>query len=119
MLEPLAIGNWILNEDVSDDRTTMRTSGRTGVKTARETSRPKVSVPRTMTPMMYQRPRGGRSRSKAKYTPRHARVLRKRVTMCYHVNHSVVCAPANAGAFSFDDGRSAPIELVNSRRTHS
>jgi hypothetical protein len=39
--------------------------------------------------------------------------------MCYRVNHSVVCAPATAGAFSFDDGRSAAIELVNSRRTHS
>ena len=96
MLEPLAIGNWILNEDVSDDRTTMSTSGSTGVKTARETRRPKVSPPRTMTAMMYQRPRGGRSLSKAKYTPRHTHVLRKRVTMCYHVNHSVVCAPVDA-----------------------
>ena len=71
MLEPLAIGNWILNDEVSDDSTIMRASGRIGVKVARVTRRPKVSAPSATTAMMYQRPRGGRSRSKtAKYTPR-------------------------------------------------
>ena len=63
MLEPLAIGNWILNDEVSDDSTIMRASGRIGVKVARGTRRPKMSAPSAMTAMMYQRPRGGRSRS--------------------------------------------------------
>ena len=65
MLEPLAMGNWILNADVNDDRRTRNTSGVTGVRIARGTSTPKVSAPIAMTVRMYQRPRGGRSRSKA------------------------------------------------------
>src|SRR5258708_4993533 len=69
MLEPLAIGNWTLNADVSDDRKTRKTSGSTGVKVARGSRRMSVAAPRAMTKMMYQRPRRGRSRSKTgKYT---------------------------------------------------
>src|SRR5450631_2457410 len=65
MLEPLAMGNWILNADVNDDSSTRNNSGTIGVKAARDTSAPKVPAPSTMTAKMYQRPRGGRSRSKA------------------------------------------------------
>ena len=64
MLEPLAIGNWILNADVSDDSRTRNSSGMMGVNVARETSALNVSAPSAMTARMYQRPRGGRSRSK-------------------------------------------------------
>src|SRR4051812_37001322 len=62
MFEPLAIGNWILKADVSDDSRTRTRSGMTGVNVARDTSTLNVSAPSAMTPRMYQRPRGGRSR---------------------------------------------------------
>ena len=65
MFEPLAIGKWTLNAEVSDERTMKKTSGGTGVSVARGTSAAKVTAPRTMTPTVYQRARGGRSRSKA------------------------------------------------------
>src|SRR2546430_2141676 len=64
MFEPLAIGNWILNAEVSDDRKTRKISGSTGVKVARGRRKPSVAAPRAITKMMYQRPRRGRSRSK-------------------------------------------------------
>ena len=38
MFEPLAIGNWTLKADVSDDSRTRKTSGRTGVNVARGSS---------------------------------------------------------------------------------
>src|SRR5260221_9107469 len=66
MFEPLAIGNCTLKAEVSDDRNTRKTSGRTGVNVARGSSRHNVAAPRAMTKMMYQRPRGGRSRSKTR-----------------------------------------------------
>ena len=56
MLEPLAIGNWILKADVSDDSRMRKISGRTGVSVARGTSSAKVSAPSAMTARMYQRP---------------------------------------------------------------
>ena len=65
MFEPLAIGNWTLKADVSDDSRTRNSSGTMGVSVARGTSSAKVSAPSAMTARMYQRPRGGRSRSKA------------------------------------------------------
>ena len=37
MFEPLAIGNWTLKADVSDDSRTRNSSGRTGVNVARGT----------------------------------------------------------------------------------
>ena len=64
MLEPLAIGNWILKADVSVERKMRIVSGNTGVSVARGRSRPKVAVPSAMTAMMYQRARAGRSLSK-------------------------------------------------------
>src|ERR1700726_1346830 len=66
MLEPLAIGNWILKADVSDERRMRMSSGSTGVNVARGRSRTKVATPSTMTAMMYQRARAGRSRSKSR-----------------------------------------------------
>src|SRR3954469_5955263 len=65
MLEPLAIGNWILNAEVSEDRSTRNSSGITGANPPPEISAPNVTAPSAMTARMYQRPRGGRSRSKA------------------------------------------------------
>jgi len=65
MFEPLAIGKCTLKADVRDESSTKMSRGRTGVKVARGTSAPNVAAPRTMTPMMYQRAPGGRSRSKA------------------------------------------------------
>src|SRR5215471_4480504 len=62
MFEPLAIGNCTLNADVSDESRTKNSSGSRGVNVARGTSAPNVTAPRTMTPMMYQRARGGSSR---------------------------------------------------------
>ena len=59
MFEPLAIGNWTLNAEVSDDRRTKNSSGMTGVNVARGTSVAKVTAPATMTLAMYQRARGG------------------------------------------------------------
>ena len=38
MFEPLAIGNWILKADVSDDSSTRNSSGMIGVSVARGTS---------------------------------------------------------------------------------
>src|SRR5262249_62333470 len=64
MSEPPVIGNWTLNADVSDDSRTRKRSGRIGDHSARGTSAPKVAAPSAMTRRMYQRPRGGRSRSK-------------------------------------------------------
>src|SRR5260370_40866993 len=55
MLEPLAIGRWILNADVNDDRRIRNTRGVTGVSVARGTSTPNVNAPSAMTAMMYQR----------------------------------------------------------------
>ena len=65
MFEPLAIGNWILNAEVSDESRTRTSRGTIGVKAARGTSATKVSAPSAMTARMYQRPRDGKSRSKA------------------------------------------------------
>src|SRR5580765_4359993 len=64
MFEPLAIGKCTLKADVSDDSSTKNSRGRTGVMVARGTSTPNVTAPTIMTPMMYQRARGGSSRSK-------------------------------------------------------
>src|SRR5471032_2822488 len=64
MFEPLAIGNWTLNADVSDDSRTRNTSGTMGVNAARGSRVQNVTAPSAMTKMMYHRPRGGRSRSK-------------------------------------------------------
>src|SRR5205823_11801284 len=66
MLEPLAIGNCTLNAEVSEDSSTRTTNGITGVKLARGSSSAKASAPSAMTVRMYQRPRGGRSRSKTR-----------------------------------------------------
>src|SRR5881628_1525048 len=49
MFEPLAIGNWTLNADVSVARKTRSSSGSTGVNVARGRSRMKVAAPSTMT----------------------------------------------------------------------
>jgi hypothetical protein len=64
MFEPLAIGNWTLNAEVSDDSRTRKTSGASGVIVARGSSVPKTTTPSAITKMMYQRPPAGRSRSK-------------------------------------------------------
>ena len=64
MLEPLAMGNWILKADVNADRTMRMSSGSTGVSVARGRNRPQAAVPSAMTAMMYQRARAGRSLSK-------------------------------------------------------
>ena len=63
MLEPLAIANGTLKADVSDDRRTRTRRGTIGVTVARGTRAPKVTAPNAMTHSMYQRARGGRSRS--------------------------------------------------------
>jgi hypothetical protein len=65
MFEPLAIGNWTLNADVNDDSSTSKTRGVIGVRVARGTRTANVTAPSAMTVRMYQRPRGGRARSKA------------------------------------------------------
>src|SRR5438093_12233375 len=59
MLEPLAIGKWTLNADVSDDRSTRSSSGRTGVSWARGRSRARASAPADVTMRMYQRAGSG------------------------------------------------------------
>src|SRR5262249_5865261 len=64
MFEPLAIANWTLNAEVSDDSRTRKNSGTIGVNVARGTSAQNVTAPRPMTKRMYQRARAGRSRSK-------------------------------------------------------
>ena len=65
MLEPLAIGNWTLNAEVSDETRTSSTSGTIGVSVARGMKTANVIAPIAMTERMYARARGGRSRSKA------------------------------------------------------
>ena len=64
MFEPLAIGNWTLKAEVSDDRAISRMRGGRGANAARGMSSANVRPPSAMIPMMYQRARGGRSRSK-------------------------------------------------------
>jgi hypothetical protein len=64
MFEPLAIGNCTLNAEKSEDRTMNRSSGTSGEEVARGIRTAKVSAPSTMTERMYQRARGGSSRSK-------------------------------------------------------
>jgi hypothetical protein len=64
MFEPLAIGKWTLNADVSDERSTRKSSGTIGVKVARGMKTQNVTTPSAMTDKMYPRARGGRSRSK-------------------------------------------------------
>src|SRR6266850_574730 len=63
MLEPLAIGNWTLNAEVSDESAIRKTSGSSGVNVARGSSVKKISAPNAITARMYQRARAGRSRS--------------------------------------------------------
>ena len=64
MFEPLAIGNWILKAEVNEESRTRTTNGTIGVKVARGSNSTRVVAPSAMTPMMYHRARGGRSRSK-------------------------------------------------------
>src|SRR5580692_464945 len=56
MLEPLAIGSWILKADVSDDSSTRKTNGMSGVKVAAGRRSAKFIHPRAITERMYQRP---------------------------------------------------------------
>ena len=65
MFEPLAMGKWTLNVDVREERTMKSSSVGTGVSVARGTSAAKTTAPAAMTPTVYQRARGGRSRSTA------------------------------------------------------
>src|SRR5438045_3741775 len=64
MLEPLAIGKWTVNAEVSEESRTNKSSGTIGVNCARGTSAQNVTAPTAMTTRMYQRARAGRSRSK-------------------------------------------------------
>src|SRR5215213_5024421 len=64
MFEPPAIGKWTLNAAVRLESRTRDTSGRTGVNCAREIRAANTATASTMTETMYQRARGGRSRSK-------------------------------------------------------
>ena len=64
MFEPVAIGNCTLNAEVSAERMMRKTSWVTGEKLARGNSAPNVTAPAAITLRMYQRARGGRSRSK-------------------------------------------------------
>ena len=64
MLDPLAIGNWTLNADVSEESRTRNTSGSSGVNVARGSSAARVTAPAVMTAMMYHRAWDGRSLSK-------------------------------------------------------
>src|SRR5665213_3080408 len=64
MFEPLAIGNWTLKADVSDDRSTKNSNGMMGVNVARGISVTKTTAPTTMTLAMYSRARAGRSLNK-------------------------------------------------------
>jgi hypothetical protein len=65
MFDPLAMGNWTLKAAASDDSRMRRSSGPIGVTAARGMKTAKTIAPSAMTEMMYQRARGGRSRSKA------------------------------------------------------
>src|SRR5262245_58952417 len=82
MLEPLAIGNCTLNAEVSDDNRIRKTSGRIGENVARGSRVKNRVAPSAITARMYQRPRGGRSRSKTVqvyfFDMRRARVKRGR-----------------------------------------
>jgi hypothetical protein len=64
MFEPLAIGNWTLKADVSDDSRTKNRSGPIGAKVARGKSTAIVAAAVVMTATMYHRACGGRSLSK-------------------------------------------------------
>jgi hypothetical protein len=64
MLEPLAIGNWTLKADVSDERRTRKTSEPRGTNSARGSNTANVTAASVMTVTMYQRARGGNSLSK-------------------------------------------------------
>ena len=64
MFEPPVIGNCTLNAAVRTESSARNANDRTGVSVARGTSVTKRSAPSATTAMMYQRPRGGRSRSK-------------------------------------------------------
>src|SRR5438552_1064392 len=65
MFEPLAIGRCTLKADVSDDSSTRKISGTMGVNVARGSRVKNVTAPTAITTRMYQRARGGRSRSKS------------------------------------------------------
>src|SRR5947207_13881719 len=55
MFEPLAIGNWTLKAEVSDEMRTRNRSWTIGESSAREMKKAKVSAPSAMTAMMYHR----------------------------------------------------------------
>lgn len=59
MFDPLAIGNWTLNAEVSAESRTRNSSGTIGVTDARGRSEANVTAPSAMTTTMYQRARGG------------------------------------------------------------
>src|SRR4051812_6547708 len=65
MFEPLAIGNWTLNAENNDESRTRKSRGRTGWKVPRLMKTAKVTAPSAMSDRIYQRARGGRSRSKS------------------------------------------------------
>src|SRR5262245_38522791 len=64
MFDPLAIGNWTLKADVSDESRTSAARGSSGVSVARGTRTANVRAPAAMTAAMYQRAGRGRSRNK-------------------------------------------------------
>ena len=64
MFEPLAIGNCTLKADVREDSRIRMTIGASGANEARGRKKPKTNAPSAMTERMYQRARGGSSRSK-------------------------------------------------------
>src|SRR5947209_4508930 len=104
MFEPLAIGNCTLNAEVSDESSTSTMNGITGVKLARGSSNAKVSAPSAMTVRMYQRPRGGRSRSKTRQVYC-GNSMKKRVALL------VVAVAAAAGGYYYFASR-GPTALV-------
>src|SRR6266545_7540488 len=53
MFEPLAMGNWTLNAEVSDEMRTRNSSWTIGASVAREMKKANVSAPSAMTAMMY------------------------------------------------------------------
>src|SRR5882762_9917610 len=65
MFEPLAIASCTLKAEVSDDSSTRKISGTIGVTLARGRKAQNITAPSAMTKRMYQRARGGRSRSKS------------------------------------------------------
>ena len=64
MFDPPAIGKWTLNAAVRLEMRTRNTSGTTGVSCARGMRTAKTIAASAITETMYQRARGGRSRSK-------------------------------------------------------